>query len=345
MQSRRFALLLPALVLLNGTLSHAAPPAVKPMRVLKAFKTGGEGGWDYLTFDATAHRIYITRGTSVMVLDADKGKLVGTITGLKGIHGVALAPKHNRGFISEGGSDSVTIFNLKTLKTIAKVSVGGRPDAILYDPATDQIFTFNAQSKDSTVLNAETGKVTGTIPLGGKPEFAVSDEKGGVFVNIEDTSELVSIDAKALSVKNRWPLAPGEGPSGLTMDVKSRRLFAVCDNEKMVVMNADDGQIIATPAIGKGPDAAAFDPITHLAYSSNGEDGTLTVIHETDDDKYEVVGTIQTAPGARTMTLDPKTHHIILFTAKTVPPKPGEAQNRRPGYLPGTFEVLVVGVK
>ena len=341
----RLASLLPALVLLNAPLAHAAPPAAKPMRILKTFKTGGEGGWDYLTFDAPSRRIYITRGTSVMVLDADKGKLIGTISGLKGIHGVALAPKHNRGFISEGGSDSVTIFNLKTLKTRSKVSVGGRPDAILYDPATDQVFTFNAQSKDSTVFSAETGKVVGTIPLGGKPEFAVSDEKGEVFVNIEDTSELLSIDAKALTVKNRWPLAPGEAPSGLALDVKTRRLFAVCDNEKMVVMNADDGQIIATPAIGKGPDAAAFDPATHLAYSSNGEDGTLTVIHETDDDKYEIVGTIKTAPGARTMTLDSKTHHIILFTAKTVPPKPGEAQNRRPGYLPGTFEVLVVGVK
>ena len=345
MRYRSFAFLLPALVLLNGPLSHAAPPAAKPMRVLKTFKTGGEGGWDYLTFDAASRRVYITRGNSVMALDADKGKLVGTITGLKGIHGVALAPKHNCGFISEGGSDAVTIFNLKTLKTIAKVSVGGRPDAILYDPATDQIFTFNAQSKDSTVLNAATGKVAGTIPLGGKPEFAVSDEKGGVFVNIEDTSEMVSIDAKALTVKNRWPLAPGEGPSGLAMDVKTRRLFAVCDNEKMVVMNADDGQIIATPAIGKGPDAAAFDPITHLAYSSNGEDGTLTVIHETDDDKFEVAGTIKTAPGARTMTLDPKTHHIILFTAKMVPPKPGEPENGRRPYVPGTFEALVVGAK
>ena len=343
-RARYFALLLPSLVLLNGPLSHAAPPA-KTLRLLKRYKTGGEGGWDYLTFDSAARRLYITRGTHVLVIDADKNKPVGDITGLKGIHGVALAPKHNRGYISGGGDDSVTIFDLKTLKVLDKVSVGKRPDAIMYDSATDQVFTFNAQSQDSTVLSAETGKVVGTIPLGGKPEFAVSDEQGGVFVNIEDTSELVSLDAKAMTVKNRWPLAPGEGPSGLAIDIKSRRLFAVCDNGKMVVMNADSGQIVATPAIGKGPDAAAFDPATHLAYSSNGEDGTLTVIHETDDDKFEVVSTVTTAPGARTMTLDPKTHHIILFTAKNVPPKPGEAVNARRPYVSGTFETLIVGAK
>ena len=345
MRSRALALLLPSLALLNGPLSRAAPPAAKPMRLLKEFKTGGEGGWDYLTFDAAARRVYITRGTSVMVVDADKSKVIGGISGLNGIHGVALAPRHHRGFISGGGDDSVTIFDVKTLKTLSKVSVGKRPDAILYDPATDQVFTFNAQSQDSTVLNAATGKVVGTIALGGKPEFAVSDEKGGVFVNIEDTSEIVSLDAKARTVKNRWPLAPGEGPSGLAIDAASRRLFAVCDNGKMVVLNADNGQVVATPEIGKGPDAAAFDPVTHLAYSSNGEDGTLTVIHETDDDKFEVVATVKTLPGARTMTLDPKTHHVLLFTAQTVPPKPGEAETRRRGYVPGTFEVLVVGAK
>ncbi len=341
----RALLLLPAFALCGSPISHAAPPAAKPMRLLKSFKTGGAGGWDYLTFDSATRRVYITRGSVVQVVDADKGKLVGSITGLSGIHGVSLVPLHKRGFISEGGSNSVTIFDLKTLKTISKVSVGEKPDAILYDPATDQIFTFNAQSKDSTVLNAATGKVVGTIALGGKPEFAVSDEKGGVFVNIEDTSEIISIDAKALTVKNRWPLSPGEGPSGLAIDLKSRRLFAVCDNEKMVVMNADDGQIIATPEIGKGPDAAAFDPITHMAYSSNGEDGTLTVIKETDDDKFVVVDTIKTAPGARTMALDPKTHHVLLFAAQTVPPKPGEPETRRRPYVPGTFEVLIVGAK
>ena len=345
MRSRNLILLLPSLLLANGLLSHAAPPT-KPLRVLRQFKTGGEGGWDYLTFDADTRRVFITRGAHVAVLDADKGKVVGDISGVKGAHGVALAPKYHRGFISEGGENSVTIFDLKTLKTLDKVPVGKNPDAILYDAVTDQVFTFNGGSADSTVFDAATGKVTGTIALGGKPEFAVSDGQGVVFVNIEDTSEIVSIDAKALSVLKRWPVAPGEEPSGLAMDTKSRRLFAVCGNQKMVVLNADTGEVVATPAIGKGPDAATFDPATHLAYSSNGEDGTLTVIHETDDDKFEVVETVKTQPGARTMTLDPKTHRVLLFTAKTVPPKPGEAENRyRRSYAPGTFTVLVVGAK
>ena len=344
MQTRHFLTLCGAL-LLPGIAAQARPIEGKT-HVLKTFKVSGEGGWDYLSLDADSRRLYITRGTHVMVLNADSGKVLADITDQKGVHGVAVVPKLHRGFISNGGDDSVTVFDLKTFKKRDKIRVGGKPDAILFEPVTGQVFTFNAGSKDTTAIDAATGKVTGTIALGGKPEFAVSDEKGTVFVNIEDTSEIVAFDAKERTVLHRWPIAPGEEPSGLAFDRKTRRLFAVCGNEKMVVLNADTGQVVATPTIGKGPDAAAFDPETSRIYSSNGEDGTLTVIKETSDDLFNPIETVKTQAGARTMIMDTKTHHVYLFTAKVLPPKPGEAAgNRRRGYEPGTFVVLVVGVK
>lgn len=326
-----------------GVTAIPAPPA-PAYHLIKKMPVGGEGGWDYLTVDAAARRLYITHGTHVVVLNVETGAPVGEIANTPGVHGVALAPTLGRGFTSNGRDNTVTIFDLKTLKELQRISVGKNPDAILYDPATRRVFTFNGGSADATAVDAASGSVVGTIPLGGRPEFAVSDERGQVYVNIEDKSEIVAFDSSALTVKNRWSLAPGEGPSGLALDRKHRRLFAVCGNEKMVVLDADSGRVLATPAIGKGPDAAVFDAGSGLAFSSNGADGTLTVMKEGAPGKFTVVETVPTQAGARTMTLDAKTHRIYLVTARVKPTPPGETTSRfRRSYEPGSFEVLVIG--
>ena len=319
----------------------AAPSAPVKYHLIQTFSPGGDTGWDYLTVDSQARRFYISRGTYVQVLNADSGKLVGKITSTNGVHGIALAPGLGRGFTSNGRDNSVSIIDLKTLKTIRTVAVGNRPDAILYDPFARRVFTFNGGSNDSTAIDAVTGKVVGTIPLGGQPEFAVADGSGMIYNNIADKGEIVAIDSKTLAIKSRWPLA-AESPSGLAMDTKNRRLFAVCDGQKMVVLNADTGAVVATPAIGNGPDAAGFDLKTKLAFSSNGQDGSLTVLHEDTPNTYSVVQTVPTQAGARTLALDTKTHHVFVVTAKSAPAVPGEPRWQR-SYLPGTFVVLVYG--
>jgi YVTN family beta-propeller protein len=329
----------PALAFFFGGLAIAAEPAKPDYHVVKKIEVKGEGGWDYLTMDPAARRLYITRGDHVVVLDVEKEKVIGEITKTPGVHGVALVPKRKKGFISNGGDSTVTIFDLETLKEIAKVKVGQRPDAILYDPASDCVFTFNAGSKDSTALASEDGAVKGTVPLGGKPETAVADEKGHIYVNIEDKNEIAVVDSKNLKVKDRWKLAPGEEPTGLAIDLANRRLFASCHNEKMVVMDADNGKVLATPAIGKGTDACVFDPEEHLAFSSN-RDGTLTVV-DTKADKFPVVANVKTQEGARTMALDTKSHNIYLATARFKPLPQG--QRGRPGIEPDSFVILVVG--
>lgn len=332
-----------ALVVAGHATDHAAP-RTPGYHVIKRIPAGGEGGWDYLTVDGAARRFYISRGTHVMVLDADSGKPVGDIPDTPGVHGIALASDLGRGFISDGGDNTVTVFDPTTLKALKRVTVGTRPDAIMYDPATHRVFTFNAGSSDTTAVDAATESVVGTVPLGGKPEFAVSDERGTVFVNIEDKSEIVAFDAKALMVKKRWSIAPGEEPSGLAIDRKHHRLFVVCSNGKMVISDAEAGKVIGTADIGQGPDAAAFDPGPGFAFSSNGRDGTLTIVKEEKPGKYSVVQTVPTAAGARTMALDPKTHRIYLVTAKMMPPPPGQPGQRfRRSYEPGSFEVLIVG--
>ena len=300
---------------------------------------GGEGAWDYLTLDSDAHRLYVTRSSHVMVVDTEKKKVVGDITNTPGVHGVALATKLGRGFISNGRENTVLIFDLKTLKELQRVPVGKNPDAILFEPVTGRVFTFNGTSHDVTALDAATGKVLGTIPVGGKPEFAVSDEKGTVYVNIEDTSEILAFEAKTLKVKSRWPIAPGEEASGLAFDKAHRHLFAVCGNEKMAVVDANSGKVLATPTIGKGPDAAAFDAKRNLVFSSNGSDGTMTVV---DGKTFQPVATVPTQTGARTMTLDPRTGRIYLITATFKPAAPGE---RRPTREPGSAMILVYGPK
>jgi DNA-binding beta-propeller fold protein YncE len=315
------------------------------LHVVNTFKLGGEGGWDYLNMDPASRHLFISRGTHVIVIDADSGKVLGDIPDTLGVHGIALDPDNGRGFTSNGREGSVTIFDLNTLKPIDKVKdVGQNPDAILFDPATKRVFTFNGRSGDATAIDAATGKIVGKIPLDGKPEFGVSTGAGEIFVNIEDKSELVALDPKELKVKSRWPLAPCEEPSGLAMDIKNRRLFAGCDNKMMAVVNADTGKVITTLPIGQGVDANRFDPDTQLAFASCGE-GVLTVVHEDSPDKFSVMQSVATQRGARTMTLDPKTHQIYLVTAKFGPPPAATADNPRPrpAILPDSFVVLVVG--
>ncbi|MDX6559265.1 MAG: hypothetical protein QOF72_2314 [Blastocatellia bacterium] len=336
--SIRRALLVSVSVLLGGAILTAGPSGY---HVTKTVKLGGDGGWDYLTVNAG--RIYISRGTHVMVVDADKGAVVGDIPNTNGVHGIAIAPDMDKGFISDGRANDVTIFDVKTLKVTGTTPTGKNPDAIIYDPASKRVFTFNGASKDATAIDAKTGTVAGTIALGGKPEFAVADEKGHIFVNIEDTSEIVQFDSKKLAVENRWKIAPGEEPSGLAIDRKNRRLFSVCSNKLMVVVNANDGKIITTLPIGSGTDAAGFDPETGYAFSSNG-DGTLTVAHEDSPDKFTVVENVPTLRRARTMALDTKTHQVYTVTAEFGPaPAPTTEQPRpRPPMLPGSFTLLIL---
>jgi DNA-binding beta-propeller fold protein YncE len=313
--------------------------------VVTTYKLGGEGGWDYLITDPDARRAYISRGTHVVVIDADSGKNVGEIVDTPGVHGIALAPELGRGFTSNGREGTVSIFDIKTLATSSKVKVGENPDAILYDAATKRVFTFNGRSQDSTAIDAATGKVLGTIKLGGKPEFAASDAKGGIWVNIEDKSELVAIDPNKLEVKAKWPLAPCTEPSGLAIDRKNRRLFAGCDNKMMAVVDADSGKVLATPAIGDGVDATAFDPETGLAFASCGGDGVLTVVKEESPDKFSVAENVPTQKGARTMALDTKTHNVFVVTAQfgARPAPTADNPHPRPAIVPDSFVVLVVG--
>ena len=331
--------------ILSLSLAAVAVAAAGPgYHVIKTYKVGGEGGWDYLTVDASTRRFYISRGTHVIVLDADSGKNVGDIPDTPGVHGIALAPELGKGFVSNGREGTVTVFDLSTLAPSgSKIKVGENPDAILYEPATKRVFTFNGRSQDSTAIDAASGKVLGTIKLDGKPEFAASDAKGEVFVNIEDKSELTVIDPNKLEVKTKWPLAPCTEPSGLALDRKNRRLFVGCDNKMMAVVDADSGKVLATPAIGEGVDATAYDDETGLAFASCGE-GVLTVVREDSPQKFSVVENAKTEPGARTMALDTKTHNLFTVTAKFGPPPAATADNPHPRrtILPDTFEVLVL---
>jgi DNA-binding beta-propeller fold protein YncE len=324
-----------ALSALFAIVAFAAPTGWK---ILKEIKVGGEGGWDYLTMDSEARRLYVSHATHVVVVDPDAGKVVGDIPDTPGVHGIALAPALNRGFITNGRGNNVTVFDLKILKAISQVPTGDNPDSVRFEPKSGRVFTFNGRSNNSTAIDAKSGMVVATIPMGGKPEFSVADDKGNVYVNIEDTSEIVEIDAAKAAVTKRYSLKPCDGPSGLAIDVKKRRLFSVCGNRVMAISDPDAGKVIASPAIGAGSDGAAFDPSTGYAISSNG-DGTLTVIQEMGG-KYDVVENVATARGARTITLDEKTHNVYLPVADSLPAQPGQ---RRGGFAPDSFKVLVVG--
>jgi DNA-binding beta-propeller fold protein YncE len=335
------AVILSFAAILFSNAALAVPPGPSGYHVVKTITIGGAGKWDYCIVDTAARRVYVSHGTHVVVLDADSNAVVGDIPDTLGVHGIALAPDLGRGFISNGKANTVTIFDLKTLRPIGAVKSGGvNPDAIYYDAKSKRVFAFNGRSANAVAISAADGKVAGTIPVGGKPEFAVGDDQGHVYVNVEDKSELLEIDAQKLAVVHRWPLGGCKEPSGLAIDQKNRRLFSVCGNKKMMVVDADSGKVVATPAIGEDPDAAGFDPDTQLVFSSNGESGDLTVIHQDSADEYTVVENVPTKKYARTMAIDFKTHNIFLPVAdfESVIPK-GEDE---PAMKPNTFGVLLV---
>ena len=312
--------------------------------LIQKIEVGGEGGWDYLFADSKAQRLYVSHSTKVVVIDTKTYKVIGEILNTNGVHGIAIAEKFGRGFISNGRDNAVMIFDLKTLKTLDTVKVGKNPDCIMFDSATKRVFAFNRGDSSVSAIDAKSGKVVGTLDLDGHPEFAVADGKGMIFVNLDNKSEVVGFDSRKLEIKNRWAIAPGEDNSGLAIDVKNHRLFIVCDNKKMIVMNYDNGKVVADLPIGEGTDAAGFDAKTKLAFSSNGE-GTLTIIREDSADKFSFVENIATQRGARTMTVDTKTHNIYLATAQFgETPAPTEQNPRpRPPIVPNSFVILVFG--
>ena len=318
-----------------GTRLRAA--AATGYHILSEISLGGEGGWDYLTVDSAARRLYVSHGTHVVVVDLDTNKVVGDIPDTPGVHGIAIAQELNKGFISNGRGNNITIFDMKTLKATGTVAAEMNPDDICYDRGSQRVFAFNGRSKSATVVDAKTGKGVATIPLPGKPEFSVADGKGKIYTNIEDTNEIVEIDAAKATVTKKYALTGCEGPSGMAIDTKARRLFSVCGNRVMAVSDPDKGVVVATPAIGAGADGVVFDPGTGYAISSNG-DGTMTVVQQTGG-KYDVVENIATERGARTIALDEKTHRIYTPTATA-----GQAAaGGRAPYLPNSFKVLVVG--
>ena len=323
----------------------AAVPGPSGYRLLKKIKLGGEGFWDCLTFDSTTRRLFISRGSKVVVLDVDSEKVVGEIPDTLGVHGIALASDRGNGFTTNGQSGTVSIFDLKTLQVIGHADAGKNPDAIVYDPATKRVFAMNARGDDSTAIDAVSGKVLGTIPLGGDPEFAVSDGAGHIYVNLENKSQIQQIDSKNLVVTATWPLAPCEEPSGLAIDAARHRLFAGCHNKLMAIVDASSGKVVATAPIGGGVDGTEFDSGLGFAFSSNGQSATLTVVHEDSPDKFSVVEDVPTQIGARTMALDPKTHEVFSVTADFTPPPAPTPENPRPrpGIVPDSFVVLVFG--
>jgi hypothetical protein len=312
--------------------------------VVKKIAAGGEGGWDYLIADTASERLFVSRGSHVMVVDLKHDSIVGDIPNTPGVHGIAFVSSLNRGFTSNGRDTSVTIFDLKTLAPISVVKVTGRnPDAIVYDPFSHRVFTFNGGGANATAIDASTGTVAGTIDLNGRPEYSVSDGKGTMYVNIEDKSEIVAFDPVSLKVKARWPLAPCEEPTDLSLDNSTHRLFTVCGNKVMAVLDASSGRVITTLPIGQGVDGSGFDPSSRLAFASGG-DGTMTVVHEDSPEKFSVVATVTTQRGARTMALDKKTHRIYMPTAQFGPPPAPtpERPNPRPSVVPGSFTILVL---
>lgn len=314
--------------------------------VISTIKIGGTGFWDYLAMDTANNRLYVSNANRVVVVDPDEGRVVGEIPDTQGVHGIAIADKLNKGYISDGRTNDVTVFDLKTYKVLGKISgTGTNPDAIAYEPKSERVFTFNGRSNNSSVIDAKTDKVVATIDMGGKPEFAVADGSGKIFVNIENTSEIAEIDGAKGTILRRESLKPCEEPSGLAIDEKKHVLFSVCDNKMMAVTDAKTLKVIATPTIGQGPDAAGFDPGNNTAFSSNGRDGTLTVVKEMNG-KWESVDTVKTALTARTMAVDPKNHKIYLSAAEVGPPAAGEAQKKgrgRPTMVPDSFHLIVVG--
>ena len=325
-------------------LAVAAPVMAQGYKVLDRWKIGGEGGWDYITVDPSAHLVYATHGPRVEAIDTTTGKAAGAITGMKSVHGVTVDEGGKYGYISDGAANEVVVFDRKTFATVAKVPAATNPDGIIFEPVSKTVWTFNGRSNDSTVIDAGTNKVVATVKLSGKPEFPAVDGKGFIYVNIETKNSIVKIDAKTKSVVAEWPLTGCESPSGLAIDTAHHRLFSVCDGKKMAVTDYATGKVIATPAIGEGPDAAGYDPKHEVAFSSNGQDGTLTIIDAKGKD-YKVLQTLETLKGARTMAFDSGTGRVYLIAAEygARPAATKENPRPRPAVVPGSYSILVVG--
>ncbi len=311
-------------------------------RLANKFSLEGNEGWDYITADDTTSKVYVSHGSVVQVLDTYKGHVIATINDLHGVHGIALAHDLGKGFISSGKDSAVTVIELLGYTTLAKLKVtGANPDALVYDRVTHRVFVFNGRSSSATVIDGNTNKVVATIGLEGKPEFAVVDEEGKLFVNIEDKSKITVINTQTMKVENSWSIAPGEEPSGLAIDLKTHRLFAVCDNKMMVVVDATNGKVIATVPTGENTDGCAFDAGLNRIYSSNG-DGTMTIVQEVNADTYKVLENFKTMRGARTIAVNQKNHHVFLPTAEYNPMPPVSKDNPkpRPTLKAGSFVVL-----
>jgi DNA-binding beta-propeller fold protein YncE len=328
-----------SLFLILASAAFAAPPSYK---VLTKTKVGGPTRWDYVYVDSASHRLYVSHGTQTDVIDTSTDKVVGTIPDTNGVHGIAIAPDLNRGFTSDGGDNDATVFDLKTLKVISKVKTGQNPDAIIYEPVSHRVFTFNGRSKDSTAIDAKTGDVvTASIPVGGKPEFAQVDGKGHIYANVEDKNEIIEVDAKNARVAKRYSIAPCDSPSGLAIDPKGR-LYSVCENKLMIVSDPASGKVLAQLPIGGGADGVAYDD--GYAFSANGTDGTITMVGETSPGKFDVVATIQTTRGARTIGADQRAHKLYLPAGEFGPPTEGkDGKQGRPQALPDSFQIVVVG--
>jgi YVTN family beta-propeller protein len=315
-----------------------------PYHAGPVIQTGGEGGWDYLTVDAAAHRLYVSHATHVVVIDTQTNTVVGDIPDTPGVHGVAIAADLAKGFVSNGRENTSSMFDLKTLKLIRKIDTGENPDAILYEPAKKEIYTMNGRGKSATVIDAAGGTVVATIPLEGKPESAQADSRvGKVYVNMEDLNSVKVIDTATHTVTATWPAAPCEAPTGMAFDQATHRLFLGCDNQLMVMMDSTNGKVVYSVPVGAGVDSTWFDPQTRLAFTSNGGAGTVSVAHEDSAAALKIVQTIKTARGARTMALDPATHTIYLAATDYEPQAPGSKD--RPKAVVGTFRVLTYQMK
>jgi DNA-binding beta-propeller fold protein YncE len=331
--------------LVLGSTAVRAQTAAAPYHLLATIPIGGEGGWDFLATDPAGERLYVTHGTQLGVIDLKTKKLIGSVPGTPAAHGIAVVPSAGRGYVSCGRNNYCVVFDLKTLQNLGTLPTGPKPDAVFYDAFSQRVFAFSNEGGHSTVLDARTGKVVGTAALGGDVEVPATDGKGHIFVNLEDKSQVIEFDAKSLAVLHRYPLAPGEEPTGLAFDPKNNRLFSGCANEKLIVTDSKTGRQVAVLPIGKGVDGVAFDPATNNIISTNGGDGTMTVIHQDSPTKYTVMATVPTAQGARTVVMDPTTHHLFTCTADLGPtPAATTAQPKpRPAIVPGTFRVLEFG--
>jgi YVTN family beta-propeller protein len=327
-------------MLLLGMLATAAPAHGGSYHLNRTIKPGGDGSWDYLIADSAARRLYVSHSSAVVVLDMDTGETIGTINDLDGVHGVAIVPETGRGYATNGRTDSVAVFDLQTLQITGQVAAGKNPDAIIYEPDSGQVFVFNHSGGDITVIDTVDGTVSATISVGGELEYAVSDGRGSIFVNVEDQSEIARIDIRTHAVVSRWPLAPCEEPTGIAMDRITHRLFSSCGNAMLIVLDADDGHVVSQVPIGQGSDGTRFDPVTRLIFTSNGE-GSLSVIHEAGADEYQRIAEVPTRRGARTLEIDLTTHRIYTATAEFGPaPAAKNGERQRPPILPDSFVVL-----